>query len=162
MTYHLHELEALERWVDAGGDEVWGFSMGSWISFGPVSVLRNRQRQCCMAGHLALVRGAKPVWYDLHGLIGMHAMEITYQDKIRGIDEIGKEVLGITDGEAEMLFAPSDDDFSDPKDVAVRFLKTLVNRARQGFDHFDEDDIEDFRIENKDLNVEYDEPDYRD
>lgn len=161
MVYKVKELVALEAWAKAGGDAVWKFHMGSWISFAPVSVLRTHERMCCLGGHLALVRGAKPVWQDFRGMIGMHAVEVQYQGGLVDIPAFGAEVLGITDAEAEALFSPSDEDFSDPGEVALRFLETLVNRARQGFPNFDDEDVEEFLLENKDINLGYeDDSDY--
>jgi len=160
MGYKVKELVALEAWAEAGGDAVWKFHMGSWISLGPVSVLRPRERMCCLGGHLALVRGAKPIWHDYQGALGKHAVEVEYQGGRIDIPALGAEVLGITDAEAVALFDPSDEDFSDPGEVALRFLRTLVNRAKQGFPNFDDDDVEEFLTENKDINLEYEDNSY--
>ena len=162
MTYKVKELVALERWAKAGGDAVWKFHIGSWISKGPVSVLRQHERMCCLGGHLALVRGAKPVFYaNSGGFNSQIAIQAVYQGKVQDIQDIAQDALGITGVESEALFNPSDQDFSDPGEVSLRFLETLVNRAKQGFPNFDDDDVEEFLTENKDINLGYeDDPDY--
>lgn len=122
MDYNQTAMEELLAWGRAGGDDEVSLDLDQWAWQGA---------ECgttmCLAGKAAVSAGYRFQWVDESegdGYVATHASNS--KGEVRGIRDVAREVLGLSNPEAGSLF------MAEKSKRALDFLHHLIQRAKEG------------------------------